>query len=69
MANDTMKGLRRTHYCGEIPLVEGSEVVVCGFVDRVRDKKLLTRLFLKRLSHARANTFLWLRALLNSVKA
>ena len=38
MANDTMKGLRRTHYCGEIPLVEGSEVVVCGFVDRVRDK-------------------------------
>jgi len=38
MANDTMKGLRRTHYCGEIPLVEGSEVVVGGFVDRVRDK-------------------------------
>ncbi len=38
MANDTMKGLRRTHYCGEIPLTEGSEVVVCGFVDRVRDK-------------------------------
>ncbi|MBE6837085.1 MAG: aspartate--tRNA ligase [Ruminococcus sp.] len=33
-----MKGLRRTHYCGEIPLVEGSEVVVGGFVDRVRDK-------------------------------
>ncbi|MGN0594207.1 MAG: aspartate--tRNA ligase [Hominimerdicola sp.] len=31
-----MKGLRRTHYCGEVPETE-QEVVVCGFADRVRD--------------------------------
>ncbi|MBR1384106.1 MAG: aspartate--tRNA ligase, partial [Ruminococcus sp.] len=35
--NDTMKGLKRTHYCGEVPNTE-QEVVVCGFTDRVRDK-------------------------------
>ena len=34
--NDTMKGLKRTHYCGEVPNTE-QEVVVCGFADRVRD--------------------------------
>ena len=34
--NDTMKGLKRTHYCGEVPETE-QEVVVCGFADRVRD--------------------------------
>ncbi|WP_028508820.1 aspartate--tRNA ligase [Ruminococcus sp. NK3A76] len=34
--NDTMKGLKRTHYCGEVPNDE-QEVVVCGFTDRVRD--------------------------------
>ena len=34
---DTMKGLRRTHYCTQVPQTEGSEVVVCGFADRVRD--------------------------------
>ena len=34
--NDTMKGLKRTHYCGEVPNTE-QEVVVCGFTDRVRD--------------------------------
>ena len=34
---DTMKGLRRTHYCAKVPQTEGSEVVVCGFADRVRD--------------------------------
>ncbi|MBQ8107201.1 MAG: aspartate--tRNA ligase, partial [Ruminococcus sp.] len=32
-----MKGLRRTHYCGEVPMTE-QEVVVCGFADRIRDK-------------------------------
>ena len=37
MANDTMKGLRRTHYCSEIPLEAGSEVVVGGFVQKIRD--------------------------------
>ena len=37
MANDTMKGLRRTHYCNEIPLEAGSEVVVGGFVQKIRD--------------------------------
>lgn len=36
MKLDTMKGLRRTHYCGEVPEKE-QEVVVCGFADRVRD--------------------------------
>lgn len=36
MKLDTMKGLRRTHYCGEVPN-EPQEVVVCGFADRVRD--------------------------------
>ena len=37
MKLDTMKGLRRTHYCGEVPMTE-QEVVVCGFADRIRDK-------------------------------
>ncbi|SDA12274.1 aspartyl-tRNA synthetase [Ruminococcus sp. YE71] len=36
MKLDTMKGLKRTHYCAEVPL-DGGEVVVCGFADRVRD--------------------------------
>lgn len=36
MKLDTMKGLRRTHYCGEVPETE-QKVVVCGFADRVRD--------------------------------
>ncbi len=34
---DTMKGLSRTHYCAEIPLTEGVEVVVGGFVQKIRD--------------------------------
>lgn len=33
---DTMSGLRRTHYCGEVPNLE-CEVVVCGFVQKIRD--------------------------------
>lgn len=36
MTLDTMKGLKRTHYCGEVPNTP-QEVVVCGFADRVRD--------------------------------
>ncbi len=32
---DTMKGLKRTHYCGEVP--ESGEVVVGGYVQKVRD--------------------------------
>ncbi len=36
MKLDTMKGLRRTHYCGEVSN-DPQEVVVCGFADRVRD--------------------------------
>ncbi len=36
MKLDTMKDLRRTHYCGEVPNTP-QEVVVCGFADRVRD--------------------------------
>ena len=34
---DSMKGLKRTHYCGEVTQA-GQEVVVGGFVDRIRDK-------------------------------
>ena len=34
---DTMKGLKRTHYCGEVTQL-GGEAVVGGFVDRVRNK-------------------------------
>lgn len=33
---DTMGNLRRTHYCGDVTL-EDKEVVVCGFVQKVRD--------------------------------
>ncbi|MGN1133531.1 MAG: aspartate--tRNA ligase [Oscillospiraceae bacterium] len=36
MKLDSMKDLRRTHYCGEVPN-DADEVVVCGFADRVRD--------------------------------
>ncbi len=32
---DTMKGLKRNHYCGEIP--QSGEVTVCGFVQKIRD--------------------------------
>ncbi len=32
---DTMKGLKRSHYCGEIPT--SGEVTVCGFVQKIRD--------------------------------
>ena len=34
---ESMKGLKRTHYCGDVTEV-GKEVVVGGFVDRIRDK-------------------------------
>ncbi|MBE6902304.1 MAG: aspartate--tRNA ligase [Ruminococcaceae bacterium] len=34
---DTMQGMKRTHYCGEVTLDAG-EVVVGGFTQRVRDK-------------------------------
>lgn len=33
---DSMDGLRRTHYCGEV-LEESNEVVVGGFVQKIRD--------------------------------
>jgi len=33
---DTMKGLKRTHYCGDVEGV-GSEVVVGGYVQKIRD--------------------------------
>lgn len=32
---DTMKGLKRSHYCGEIP--DSGEVTVSGFVQKIRD--------------------------------
>ncbi len=34
---DIMKGLKRTHYCGEVEGI-GSEVTVGGFTQRIRDK-------------------------------
>ena len=34
---DSMKGLKRTHYCGDVSEI-GSEVVVGGFVERIRNK-------------------------------
>lgn len=34
---DNMKGLKRTHYCGDVTEI-GQEVVVGGFVERVRNK-------------------------------
>ncbi len=34
---DSMKGLKRTHYCGDVTEA-GQEVVVGGFVDRIRNK-------------------------------
>ena len=35
---DTMVGLKRTDYCGELRSSdEGREVVVCGWVQRQRD--------------------------------
>ena len=33
---DSMNGLRRTHYCGEVTQ-ENIEVVVGGFVQKIRD--------------------------------
>ncbi len=33
---DTMQGLKRTHYCGEVDGI-GSEVVVGGYVQKIRD--------------------------------
>ena len=33
---DNMGNLRRSHYCAEIPLTP-CEVVVCGFVQKIRD--------------------------------
>ena len=38
MKLDTMKGLRRTHYCGDLRETDaGKEAVVCGWVQRQRD--------------------------------
>ncbi len=34
---DSMKGLKRTHYCGDVTEI-GQEVVVGGFVERIRNK-------------------------------
>ena len=35
---DTMKGLKRTHYCGTVtPEMIGREVVVCGWAQKTRD--------------------------------
>ena len=33
---DNMNGLKRTHYCGEV-VNEGEDVVVGGFVAKIRD--------------------------------
>ena len=42
MTTDTMQGLSRTHYCGDLREGDiGSEVTVCGFVQKNRDKGTL----------------------------
>ncbi len=39
---DTMTGLKRTSYCGETTAaLTGKEVVVCGWVQKIRDKGML----------------------------
>ena len=39
MQNDTMQGLSRTDYCGTLREEQiGQDIVVCGFVQKVRDK-------------------------------
>lgn len=43
---DNMKGLKRTCYCGEVNCV-GSEVVVGGFVEKIRDKGSLIFIVLR----------------------
>ena len=36
--NDTMEGLKRTHYCTQVSEADiGKEVVVCGFTQKTRD--------------------------------
>ena len=36
---DTMRGLKRTHYCGEVSVQDiGKEVLVGGFTQKQRDK-------------------------------
>ena len=42
MQNDTMDGLRRTHYCGVLRSAHtGEDVTLCGFVQKNRDKGAL----------------------------
>ncbi len=43
---DNMKGLKRTHYCGEV-LKAGETVTVGGYVDNVRDKGALIFIVLR----------------------
>lgn len=43
---DNMKGLKRTHYCGEV-VEAGKEIVVGGFVDKIRDKGSLIFIVLR----------------------
>lgn len=39
---DTMKGLKRTNYCGELTVADiGKEAIVCGWVQKLRDKGML----------------------------
>ena len=49
-----MTGLKRTHYCGDLRISDvGSEVTVCGWVQRVRDLGQL--IFLSTCATARAS--------------
>ena len=43
---DNMKGVKRPHYCGEVEGI-GQEVVVGGFVDKIRDKGSLIFIVLR----------------------
>ena len=72
---DTMQGLKRTHYCGDVEGI-GNEVVVGGYVQKVRDLGNLifmmirqTEKYLKKRLIATANMYLWQKVLFVKEKA
>ena len=58
---DTMQGLKRTHYCGEVTEAAiGSEVVVSGWVQRARN--LGNLIFIDLRDRSAVNMCSWPRA-------
>ena len=50
-----MTGLKRTHYCGDLRVSDvGSEVTVCGWVQRARDLGQLILVDLRPHGHCAA---------------